>query len=109
MNDTSKQMEKVTQGIMQACDEMNANCCKSVDALVEATAVMSKGCEEFSRNLGSLVQESLSRTMNASKTMMAAKSIKEIGELQAEFAKGFFDQWMAGAGRLSEISARTTQ
>lgn len=109
MFESSEHMEKVTQGLIQACDEVNANCCQSVSAMVEATAAMSKGCEEFSRKLGTLVQESMSRAMNASKTMMAAKSIKEIGELQTEFAKSFFDQWLEGTGKLSEISARVTQ
>lgn len=109
MKDASAQMEQVTQGIIQACDEVNVNCCKSVDALVEATSAMSKGYEEFSRKLGSLMQESVSRAMNAGKTMMAAKSIKEVGDLQTEFAKGLFDQWLQGTGRLTEISARITQ
>src|ERR1700733_7324799 len=109
MHDASEQMEKVTQGIIQACDEVNVGCCKSVDAMIEATAAMSKGCEEFSRKLGSLMQESVSRTMNAGKTMMAARSIKEISDLHAEFTKGLFDQWLAGTGRLTEISARVTQ
>jgi phasin family protein len=70
---------------------------------------MSKGYEEFSRKLGTMVQESVSRALNTSKTMLSATSIKEIGELQSEFAKDFFEQWMAGTGRLSEISARVTQ
>ena len=54
MKDQTAQMEQVTQGLMQTCDEVNATCCKSVDALVEATSAASKGCEEFSRNFGEL-------------------------------------------------------
>jgi phasin family protein len=109
MSETSEHMEKVTQGIMQACDDMNVNCCKSVDALVEATTAMSKGCQEFSRRLGTLVQESVARAMNTGKIMMSAKSVKEIADLQSEFAKEFFDQWVEGTGHLSQISARVTQ
>ena len=109
MNEGSEQMEKVASGVMEACDEMSSQYIKSVDAMVEATAAMSKGYEEFSRRLGALMQDSIARTMNASRTMLSAKTMKEMGDLQTEFAKEFFDQWMAGTGRLSEISARTTQ
>jgi phasin family protein len=109
MNEPSEQMEKVTQNLMQACDEVNANCCKSVDAMVEATAAMSKGYEEFSRKLGTLVQESVAKTMSAGKTMMSARNIQDMATLQTEFMKEFFDSWMTGAGRLSEISTRVTQ
>jgi len=108
-SETSQQMDQVTQNMMTACDEMSAQYSKSVDAMVEATAAVSKGCEEFSRKLGTLMQDSVSRAMNASRTMMSAKSLKEISDLQTEFAREFFDQWMAGTGRLTEISARTTQ
>jgi phasin family protein len=104
MMENSEHMEKV----MHACEEMNANCCKSVDALMEAAAAVSKGCEEFSRKLGTMMQESMACAMNKSKTMMSAKSVKEFNELQAEFTKELFDQWLAGTGRLSEISARVT-
>jgi len=109
MIEANENMEKMTQGMMQACDEINANCSKSVSAFVEATTAASKGCEEFSRNLGAMIQESLSRALSTGKTMMSTRSLEEFGKLQAEFAKEWFDQWVAGAGRLTEISARTTR
>lgn len=109
MSDASEQMEKISQGMKQACDDASSNCCRSVDALVEATAAMSKGCEEFSRNLGALIQESVSRALNTGKIMVSARSLEEMGKLQAECAKDLFDQWIAGTGRLTEISARMTR
>ena len=109
MNEPAEHMEKVTQGLMQACDEVDANCCKSVDTVVEATSAVSKGCEELGRNLGNLVQQSMANAISNSKTLMSARSLKVVSDLQTEFMKEFFDSWMAGAGRLSEISARVTQ
>jgi phasin family protein len=104
-----EQMEKVAQGLIEACDQMSANCSKSVDALVEATSVASKGCEEFSRKLGSLVQDSVTRSIDTSKTMLSAKNLQEVAEIHAELMKSLFDSWMAGASHLSQISARVTQ
>jgi phasin family protein len=109
MKEQTEQMEKITQGLMQTCEEMNTNCCKSMDVLMAVTTVASKGCEEWSRNLGGLVQESMARTMGAGKTMLAAKNLQDITETQTELMQCLFDSWMAGAGRLSQISARITQ
>jgi len=109
MKDVAEQMEKVTQGLIQACDEMNATCRQSMDAVMESTSVLTRGCEELSRKFGNLMQESMERTLSAGKTMMSAKSIKEIADLHAEFMKDYFEQWMTGTGKLSEISARVSQ
>ena len=109
MNTASDQMEKISEGLKQACDDMSTNCSRSVGVFVEATAAMSKGYEEFNRKLGSLIQESLARAMNTGKFMMSVRSIEEAGKLQAECAKDLFDQWVSGTGQLTEISARTTR
>jgi phasin family protein len=109
MKDQTEQMEKITQGLIQGCDELNASCSKSVDALVEATSAASKVCEEWSRNLGGLVQESVARAVDASKTMLAARNLQDVADTHSELVKTLFDSWLTGAGRLSQISARMTQ
>jgi phasin family protein len=109
MNPSSEQMDKVTQNLMQACDEMGATYRKSMDAVMESTAALTKGCDELSRNFGSLMQEQMSRALSAGKTIMSAKSMQEFADLQAGFMKECFDQWMASTGKLSEISVRVTQ
>jgi phasin family protein len=109
MNNSSEHFEKASQGMIEACEEMSVTCRRSMDAMIESTTALSKGCEEFSRKIGDLMQESMSRTIAASKNMMAAKSPKEFADLHNEFMKESVDRWMAGTGRLSEISARMTQ
>jgi phasin family protein len=109
MTDPRQSMEKIAQGLMQSCDEVNASCCKSVDVLMDATTAASKGCEEFSRKLGGLLQESVARTLGAGKVMLSAKNLQDVAETHSALMQGLFDSWMAGAGRLSQISARWTQ
>jgi phasin family protein len=104
-----EQRQKVTQGLMQACDEMNATCCQSMDAVVESASALTKGCEEISRNFGNWMQEQMARTLKTGKTMMSVKSMQEIADVQAEFMKDCFDQWMISTGQMSKISARVTQ
>lgn len=110
MNEQAQQqMEQVTKGLMQACEDMGSMTRDSVNAVIQSTTAATKGYEEFNRNLGSLVQESLTRALSAGKTIAASKSLREMMETQAEFARDCFDSWVAGASRLSEISARATQ
>jgi phasin family protein len=110
MNEQAEQhIEKVTQGLMKACEDINAVCCESVSAVAQSNAAFTKGCEELSRNFGSLMQEQIARTMSASKTFLGAKSLKEYTDLQSEFVKDCFEQWMSGTGKMSEISARAAK
>ena len=109
MNTSTESMEKATQGMMQAYEEFNDFTRKSVDAALRSAAAMSKGWDETARSTGGLVQESLARVASAGKTIMGAKSLREMMDMQAELMKDFFDCWMTGTGKLSEISARTTK
>ena len=109
MIEPQRETERMTQDMVEACDEMHANCTKSVDAMLEATSAVTKGCEEFSRNFGAMMQKSMAHAVTTSKTLMSARSLQELGELQAGFVKEFFDSWLSHAGQLGEISTRTTR
>ena len=109
MNEPTEHMEKITQGLKTACDDMSTSYRSSVNAAVEATSVITKGCEELSRKFGDLMQTSMERAVNTGKTMMSARSVQEFSNLHNEYMKEAFDHWVAGTGKLSEISARVTQ
>jgi phasin family protein len=109
MTPTIEQMDKTAQGLMQAFEEMNASAKAFGEATMQSASAMTKGWEEISRSASGIMQESMARTMSAGKTLMGAKNPKEMMDMQAEFMKDCFDCWMAGTGKLSEISARVTQ
>src|SRR5262249_18354315 len=70
---------------------------------------MTRGLHETTRNTGNLVQENLARTLNAGRAMMEAKTLNEMVDAHAEFMRECFDCMMAGTGKISEISVRTTK
>ena len=108
-NDHLEQMEKATQGMMKACQDMGGLARDQLDATMKSASAMTKGFDEIARNAGTLIQESLNRTVTAGKTIMGAKSVQEVMNTQNEFIKDCFDCWVAGTGKISEISARMTQ
>jgi phasin family protein len=108
-SDHLEHIEKATQGVMKACEDASCMAKDHVDATMKAAAVVGKGMEEIMRNTSSLVQESMARGMEVSKTIMNAKSVPEAMNTHSEFMKDCFDTWVAATGKISEISARMAQ
>lgn len=102
-------MEKMTNGLMKACEEAGSMAREQIDAAMLSAAAMTKGIEEIARNANGLIQESMARSVSAGKTLMGAKTMQEMMDMQNEFMKDCFDCWMAGTSKISEISARMTQ
>lgn len=109
MNDSKEQMEKAAQNLMQACEEMSVIARDQMDAAMRSANACWQGCSEINQNVGGLMQESMSRAVNAGKTIMGAKNVREMMDLQNEFMKDFFDCWVSGTGKISEISARVAK
>ncbi|MDX2027435.1 MAG: phasin family protein [Alphaproteobacteria bacterium] len=108
-NETMDQVNQATQNFAQACQEASSIAREHVDATVKSAALAWEGCTEINQNLNGLVQESLSRALSAGKTMMGARTLREVMDLQADFMRECFDSWVAGTGKISEISARVTK
>lgn len=102
-------VEKVSQNMIQACEEAQATAREHVDAAMRSAAVAWEGYSEINQKVTGLLQESMARAVNAGKTMAGAKSLQEAAELHASFVREMFDSWIAGTGRITEISARVTK
>ena len=105
----TEQMEKVTQGLMQACSEAQNITRDSMNAALQAATHMTKGCDEMCQSVTSMVQSSLAQSMTASKAMLSAKSMRDLVEMQSSLMKNGFDFMMKELSRMTEISTRTTQ
>ncbi len=108
-SDHMEHIEKTTQGIMKACEDASGVARDHMDATMKAASVVGKGVEEIIRNTSTMIQDAMARCMEASKNIMSAKSMPEAMNMHSEYMKDCFDTWVAVAGKVSEISARTTQ
>lgn len=109
MNPSTEQMEKMTQGLAKACEEMNAMAREHAEAAAKSVAAATKGWDEITRSTNGLMQESFARTVTVGKTLMTTKNMNDMANLQAEFFRDFFDGWMASTGKITEISVRVTK
>lgn len=105
----TEHMENATKNMMQMYEEVNAMARAAVDANLKSVSAAAKGWDESSKSAGQMMQENLARMMNMGKTVAEAKSMRDVMTMQQDFMKDCLDLWMAGASKISEISARTAK
>lgn len=109
MNMSMESVEKATQNLMQACEEINGMARAFGEATMQSATAMTKGWEEISRSANGILQESMARTMTASKSMMGMRDMRQVMQMQQDMMKDCMDCWMAGTGKMTEISARVSK
>ncbi|WP_189046016.1 phasin family protein [Aliidongia dinghuensis] len=78
----------------------------NLDAFVQANTLFAKGIEELSKEVVSLTQSSLESSAAATKAIFAAKTLKDVVELQADFAKTSFEKLVANSTKLGELTVK---
>jgi phasin family protein len=78
----------------------------NIDALIKANTAFTKGVEELSKEVLALTQSSLESAAAAGKAVFAAKTVKDIIELNADFTKQSFEKLVANSTKLSEMSVK---
>jgi phasin family protein len=109
MTPTSQHMERTTQNIMQACEDMNVLARQQMAATMKSMSAALQACGEINQNISSLIQDVMARSMSASKNMMTAKSVREAADTHAECARDILECVVSNSGKISEISARATK
>ena len=102
-------MEKATQSMSKAYEEINSMAHAFGEATMQSASAMTKGMEEMARSASGMMQETMASSMNAGKSLMAAKNPQEAFAMQQEMMKDFFDRMMASAGKMTEISTRISK
>lgn len=78
----------------------------NLDAFIQANTVFAKGFEELSKEVISLTQTSLENAATATKAIFAAKSLKDVVELNADFTKSNYEKLLANSTKISELSVK---
>jgi phasin family protein len=78
----------------------------NIDALVQASAVYTKGVEEFSKEIASLARTSLETGAAAARAAFAAKTVKDVVEVHADFTKTSLEKLVANWARFGELGVK---
>lgn len=78
----------------------------ATEAVSKATAVYQKNLEAIIRACMSLTQDTIEKQTQYAKKALSSKTLNEFTELQSEAAQEGFNDFMAGATRVSEMCVR---
>ena len=79
---------------------------ESMEAFVKSGTIFAKGFEELMKTAASMSQTAAEKQAEYAKQLMGSKTLNEYAEAQNKIAQANFDQFMAGATKLSEMSAK---
>jgi phasin family protein len=93
------EFEKFTQEAVSASREQ-------VEAFIKFQTTLTKGVEDIVRTAASLTQSAAEKQAEYTKQIMGAKTLNELSVAQNKITKASFDEFMAGATKLSEMSVK---
>ena len=95
----------MTQSV-QGYEELTAFGKANIEALVEANSIFVKGVEEISKEVFSLTRSSLEHAAAATSAILAAKTLQDLVELNADFAKSQYEKLLANSTRIGELTVK---
>ena len=81
----------------------------NMEAVVAFSTTYAKGIEAINAELMAFAKKSIEDGVTATKALMGAKTVKELVDLQSDFAKTSFDELMSKTSKLGEMYAKVTQ
>jgi phasin family protein len=87
-------------------EEMAGRSAQSIEAVTQASTVMTRSLPDLSRELITLAEEHLRRNVDALGAMFRCRSIQELIALQSEFLRDNFQHTLESTRRVAEVSTR---
>ncbi len=105
---TQDQFAKAAETQLKAPDEIAAFGKSNVEAFIQAGTIFFHGFEEIARTMVGITQAQVEASMSTAKSLIAAKTVVELTDLQNAYAKSTFDHAVSEATHLSELAIKIT-
>lgn len=103
-----EQVENSGHAFFKAYGDLAAFGQANAEALFRSGSIVAKGAEEMGKEVIAFTQTSLETGVATGKAMMSVKTLRELVDLQTEYARSSFDSMVAESTKLSEMSAKVT-
>lgn len=103
---TKQKVEKMSKQVFSTFEDVAGFQKDNVEAIVASSTILTKGFEALTKEFVAFTQAQYEQSVTATKAIMAVKSVKELVDLQTEFAKTSFDALVAEATKVSETSMK---
>ncbi len=104
---TKSQVEKASQTFFKGYGELAVIGKDNLEAFVQSSTAVVKGTETFGKEWMGFAQSAVEQNVAAIQSLFAAKTLKEVVDLQNDWAKKAFDSAVAESARLSEMGVKT--
>lgn len=99
---TKEKVEKMSKQVFATFEDVVGFQKDNVEAFVASSTILTKGFEALSKEIAAFTQAQYEQSVATTKALFAVKSVKELVDLQTEFAKSSFDALVAEATKVSE-------
>jgi len=103
------QMKQGMEKAMKTAEELVAFGQGNVEAMVKSSQIWSAGVQDLSKQVAASAQATFDETMSTFKAMTSVKSLKDVFDLQASFARSAFEKSMSESGKLTDASMKLTE
>lgn len=76
----------------------------NIEAVMQSGAIVANGVEALGKELVAFAQHSIQSNIATANAMFGARSLREVIELQNEFARSRFDSVLAESAKLTDLS-----
>jgi phasin family protein len=101
-----EQVEKASKSLFKGYDELTSLNKDNMDAFVKSSNIYAKGFENLSKEVMSFAQSAMEANMATAKAFAGAKTLREMFDLQADYARNNFDKTLAESAKLTEMSVK---
>jgi phasin family protein len=102
------QFEKAAQAATKNVDELVAFAKGNVDAVFASAAIFAQGTEQLTRAWFALQHGAAEQAAEATRSLFAAKTLRQVVDLQSTYTKTAFDGFVAESSKLSELGLKVT-
>ncbi len=103
---SKEQVEKASATAFKSYEDFSKFSKENLDAAVAATAIFAKGFETVGKAWMTFGQDAMEASAQATKALLAARTLREAVDVQTDWAKTSFDKVVAESTKLSEISVK---
>jgi len=103
---TREQVEKASAAATQGYGDFTAFQKDAFDALVRSSEILARGAEALGKEYFSFAQHTATANSEATKALLAARSLQEVVDLQSKMVRTNFDKSVDEGGKISEMSLK---
>jgi phasin family protein len=103
---TREQFDRASKTLFRTYEEFSELSKENIDAFVKSGTIVAKGFEEAGKAWIDFTRRSFETSVETAKAVMGAKDLREVVDVQSDFARTSFDSLVNEGSKLSELGVK---